>query len=85
MRGKAEDGQTKSPQQEYVYEDPRFEWRRLEDKNVTVYWHDRPEEFGKNVFEISTRALADQRNLYDTDLKFPVLIVIENTDEEFMS
>lgn len=78
-------GQAKSLKQEFFYEDPRFEWQMLQNKDVTVHWHDRPEEFGKKVFEIATRSIEQQRDLYGADLQYPAQIVISNTDEEFMS
>jgi hypothetical protein len=78
-------GESKSLQQEYLYEDPRFEWHVLQNKDVIVHWHDQPEEFGKKVFDIATRSIQQQRDLYGTDLQYPAQIVIENTDEEFMS
>lgn len=77
-------GQAKSLQQEYLYEDPRFEWQILQNQDVAVHWHDRPEAFGKQVFDIAARSIEQQRDLYGTDLEFPAQIVIENTDEEFM-
>jgi hypothetical protein len=63
----------------------RVEWHVLQNKDVIVHWHDQPEEFGKKVFDIATRSIQQQRDLYGTDLQYPAQIVIENTDEEFMS
>ena len=77
--------QVQSPRQECLYEDPRFEWQVLRNKEVVVQWHDQPAEFGKKVFDIATRSIEQQRELYGADLQSPAQIIIENTDEEFMS
>ena len=82
---KVKGGQARSPQQEYLYEDPGFDWQTLQNQDLRLFWHDRPDEFGKKVFDIAYRSIEQQRGLYGVDLQFPAQIVIENTDEEFMS
>ena len=82
---KIKGGQAKSPLQKYLYEDPDFQWQVLQNQNIKVYWHDQPEEFGKQVFDIAVRSVELQRDLYGTELKYPAQVVIENSDEEFMS
>ena len=78
-------GQARSPLQEYIYEDPQFDWQTLQNEDLILYWHDRPEEFGKKIFDIAVRSLALQRDLYATQLRFPAQIVISNTKDEFIS
>jgi hypothetical protein len=79
------EGQAKGPVQKYLYADPRFEWHVLQNKDVAVHWHDRPEEFGKTIFDIAVHSIAQQRELYGAELEYPAQIVIQNTDAEFMS
>ncbi|MEN8171714.1 MAG: peptidase MA family metallohydrolase [Chloroflexota bacterium] len=65
------------------YDDTRYDWQILENENVGVWWHGKPEAFGKSVFEIANRALAAQYPLFQTDLDFQIRIIIYNNFDEF--
>jgi len=67
------------------YADNRYDWQVLENDLVGVWWHDRPDEFGQAIFEISTAAVEAQQTLYQADLANQILVVINNTPEEFAS
>ena len=40
------------------YDDTRFDWDKLENDQVAVWWHDRPASFGQDVFDIADAAVA---------------------------
>ena len=65
------------------YEDTRYNWKVLKNADINVLWHDRPASFGKTVFDISNKAVVEQRKLFQTELDYPIYIVIYNNDEEF--
>ncbi len=67
------------------YEDNRFDWQVLENDAIGVWWHDRSEDFGQNIFDIAADAVSYQQELFQTELDFQMRIVISNTDEEFHS
>ncbi len=65
------------------YEDTRFNWQVLENADIGVWWHDRPDSFGESIFEIAASAVEYQRVLFQTDLDYQMRIVISNSSEEF--
>jgi hypothetical protein len=65
------------------YEDNRFEWQVLEEDSISVWWHDRPQEFGEQIFEVAATAVADQSELFQTALQAPIRLMIYNDMEEF--
>jgi hypothetical protein len=69
----------------FQYADNRYDWHVLENDQIAVWWHDRPDEFGDAIFEISTDAINVQRDLFQADLENQVLVVINNSQEEFAS
>ena len=85
-RLKLEDGSEISSQEvTFRYADNRYDWQVLENDQIAVWWHDRPDEFGAAIFEISTDAINVQRDLFQADLENQVLVVINNSSEEFAS
>lgn len=73
----------RSDQLSFRYDDVRFDWQSLENNDISVWWHDRSASFGQGVFDIAARAVRDQRNVFQTDLDYPVRIVIYNTFDEY--
>jgi len=73
----------RSEQLSFRYDDVRFDWQSLENEDISVWWHDRSASFGQGVFEIATQAVLDQRNVFQTDLDYPIRIVIYNTFDEY--
>ncbi len=69
----------------YQYLDNRYEWQVLENDQVGVWWHDRPSSFGQSIFEISTESINLQEALFLSDLENQILVVINNSEEEFAS
>ena len=67
------------------YEDNRYDWQVLENDAIGVWWHDRSQAFGQNIFDIAAAAVTYQQELFQTELDFQMRIVISNTDEEFHS
>ncbi|MCP4426352.1 MAG: hypothetical protein GY803_17815 [Chloroflexi bacterium] len=65
------------------YEDTRFDWRIVENEAIAVWHHDRPDSFGEEVFEIASRAVELQRDLFQAELDFQIRILIYNDFEEF--
>ncbi len=67
----------------FRYDDIRFDWQILENEDIALWWHDKPASFGRRVFDIAQRALAEQRDLFRAELEFPLRILIYNNFEEF--
>jgi len=64
------------------YEDNRFDWQVIEDDSLSVWWHGHPREFGQQIFDIAVTAVADQSELFQTALRFPIRVMIYNNTEE---
>ncbi|MEK6221762.1 MAG: peptidase MA family metallohydrolase, partial [Chloroflexota bacterium] len=75
----------RTDEQLYFYDDLRFDWQSLENESISVWWHDRPLVFGEQVFAIALQALHEQRELFQTELAFPIRVIINNSFEEFSS
>ncbi len=67
------------------YEDNRYNWQVLENDDIGVWWHDRPESFGQTIFDIAADAVSFQKELFQAELDFQTKIMISNTEEEFNS
>jgi len=67
------------------YEDNRYDWQVLENDDIGVWWHDRPETFGQTIFDIAADAVSYQKQLFQAELDFQMKIMISNTEEEFNS
>ncbi len=67
------------------YKDMTYKWQKIEKEGLVIWWHDRPDQFGRNVMYVAARAYADQAKFYSLSLKSPITIVIANTDQEFFA
>jgi len=67
----------------FYYDDARYDWQVLENESIGVWWHDRPAEFGEQVFEIAQRAVGKQRSLFKVELDYPMRVIINNDQDEF--
>lgn len=67
------------------YSDNRYDWQVLENDKIAVWWHDKPADFGQAVFDIASQAVQRQTGLFQTELENQLLVVINNTPEEFAS
>lgn len=74
---------TESEKAVYYYRDEHYDWKKMAEGNLVVWWHDRPDTFAQEVFSIASRAEKDQAAYYGMSLQNPVSIVIANTAEEF--
>ncbi len=81
----ADGSEVSSEEITFRYLDNRYDWQVIENDQIAVWWHDRPDEFGDAIFEISTDAIKVQRGLFQADLENQVLVVINNSSEEFAS
>jgi hypothetical protein len=71
------------PHQSTMYEDTRYQWKKLESDHVTLFWHDRPEALGQQILEIAEKADQAQQIFFGLELKHPYRIVIFNSADEF--
>ncbi|MEJ2412646.1 MAG: peptidase MA family metallohydrolase [Anaerolineales bacterium] len=67
------------------YTDTRYDWQVLENDLIAVWWHDKPAEFGQAVFDIASQAIQRQTELFQINLENQLLVVINNSPEEFAS
>lgn len=79
-----EDGsRARSPEALFYYDDPNYNWETLENEQVAVWWHGRPQAFGQQVFDIARTAIASQSRLFGAELDEQVRIIIYNDFNEF--
>lgn len=65
------------------YEDNRFDWQERADADVIIRWHDKPANFGEDVFEIAQKAIGKQKELFGIELAIPIQIIVYNNQDEF--
>ncbi|MDH5508421.1 MAG: peptidase MA family metallohydrolase [Anaerolineae bacterium] len=73
----------RSEEYQVFYDDLRFDWNILEDENLAVWWHDRPQDFGETVYTIAQQAFAEQHDVFQAELDFQIRIIIYNNFDEF--
>lgn len=73
-----------SEEKSVIYEDPSFDWQSLTSKNLTIWWHDRPQEFADQTLAIAAEAIKSQKSLFGVELNTSIQIVIENKSDEFL-
>jgi hypothetical protein len=74
-----------TPEAEFVVEDPRFEWRVLQDDDLALWWYAGDDDFGREVFDTADRALARMRQSAAADLTERLHVVLYANDEDFAS
>ncbi|MFP3853495.1 MAG: peptidase MA family metallohydrolase, partial [Anaerolineales bacterium] len=79
----AEGNSLTSEEQLVRYRDTRFEWQVDENNSIAVWTHDRPAEFGSDVFDLAARAVEAQRELFGEDLTQQIQLIIYNDFDEF--
>jgi hypothetical protein len=70
-----------TPPQLVVYEDSRFEWRTLNDGNLTV-WHHGSEDEARGILGAGRDSLDEISELLETSVGFPVKIFYYASAEE---
>lgn len=73
----------RSPEELIYYDDTRYDWQILENEYLAVWWHDRSESFGEQVYEIANEAFTAQQAIFQAELAFPIKIIIYNNFDEF--
>ena len=64
------------------YKDPSFDWKRLQQNDITFLWHNRPvEDVARAAREVDSR-LEPVRRLFGTQLEIPKKAVIVNGSAE---
>lgn len=71
-----------SDEQTINYENPCYLWQTLTKANVTIWWHDRPQEFAERVYTIAEKSIQQQQSLFGVSLSNPIHLVVENSREE---
>ena len=74
-----------TPEAEFVVEDPRFEWRLLQDDDLALWWYAGDDDFAREVFDTADRALARMRQSAAADLTERLHVVLYANDEDFAS
>jgi hypothetical protein len=69
----------------YLYRDTRFEWQLLENEQVQLYWYNQEQAFGQEYYDRAVEAAADLSAEFGLETSSPVVIVIYNSHQEFMS
>lgn len=78
------DGHTaRTDEQTFRYDDVNYDWQKLGNDDLWVWWHDRPAEFGQQVFDIANRAFENSARLFEAKLEFPIRIIIHNNFAEY--
>ncbi len=67
------------------YDDQRYDWQVRENELISVWWHDKPQNFGQQVFDIASAAVKRQHNFFQAELQVAIHIIIYNDQEEFQS
>ncbi len=68
-----EDVQTEG--QEFVFLDGRYTWQTMEQDDVTVYWY-ADEQDASLILEATADAISDVESLLDTELPYPVRVIL---------
>jgi hypothetical protein len=67
----------------YDYDDINHTWQVLQNQEIAVYWHDYSWGFGTEVYDVATRAVASQKQLFQHELDYRIRLFIYNSNEEF--
>lgn len=68
---------------EHIVSDPRFNWQKLENDALALWWYDGDGEFGQRVFAAADRALAAMRQHAGQPLPHRVHVVLYGNDADF--
>jgi hypothetical protein len=63
-----------SPPQMVIYEDSRFDWETMTDRNVTIWWYSGSEDGARAVLHAGIESLTQNSALLKTQVTFPVKI-----------
>ena len=57
-----DDSTIESEKYQFLYEDNRFEWQRLEKNGFMINWHNKDASFGQTVLDVAQQSLAVGKN-----------------------
>lgn len=66
----------RTEKQKVLYLDNRYDWQKLQNERVTLYWYDGPDSFGQALFERANLALDTLATDVGISLKDPVKVFI---------
>jgi hypothetical protein len=67
------------------YDDIRFDWQVRENKDVAVFWYGGGQEAGRRFFDSAASALERLSATTETQLEFPIRIVVYASETDFRS
>jgi|GEM_PF-3011760 len=56
-----------STEKTIIYENSSFNWNSLHEDKLTIWWHDHPSEFTKQILTVATDALQKQEGFYGVE------------------
>lgn len=73
--------EVRTEQQEFVFLDGRYQWQTMEQDDVTLYWY-ADEAAATLALQATADAIADVEALLDTELPYPVRVVVWPRESE---
>jgi hypothetical protein len=74
-----------TPEEEYYYDDIRFDWKELHDEGVIVLWYEGEEDFGEKIFEVASQSLSRMESNTGQGLEFPIIVLLYANEVDFRS
>lgn len=74
-----------TPQEEFDYDDVRFDWNERRDDELIVRWYEGDQEFGARIFQIARLSLTKMEAQSDQKLDFPVIVLLYANESDFQS
>lgn len=65
------------------FDDPAYEWNSRNRENLTLWWHDYPDEFAERALNAAASAAAAQEKFFATDLGSPLQLIVTNSVDEY--
>jgi hypothetical protein len=69
----------------HYYDDLRFDWQKVEDEDLTVLWYEGGEEFGQELYDVSSISLREMIEGMNAELDFPIRVVVYANRDDFHS
>jgi len=77
------DGNTAStPEATVVYEDVRFDWRKLEANGIVLYYYSGSDEDAQAMLDVARDAIAEMSSLLNATVEFPVSVRIYDSVDD---
>jgi hypothetical protein len=75
--------ETISPQNEFVYDDNRFEWQRLETARFQIHWYDRDVAFGQEILNTAEQGSKTAQTYLTQPVDAQIRIFVYASTEDF--